>query len=40
MTTLGIEDIMVWLATKNDNFSLKSFYPPLANRRVESLHTV
>ena len=33
---LDIDDIMVWMETKNGNFSVKSFYS-LASRRVESL---
>ena len=33
--TLGLEDIMIWLVTKNSIFSVKSFYSSLANRRAE-----
>ena len=33
---LGINDVMVWLETKNYNFSVKSFYS-LASKRVELL---
>ena len=29
-----IEDIMVWLVTKNSNFLVKSFYSSLANRKA------
>ncbi|RVX02046.1 hypothetical protein CK203_025445 [Vitis vinifera] len=33
--SLGIDNIMVWLETKNDSFLVKSFYSPLASRRAE-----
>ncbi|RVW29823.1 FGGY carbohydrate kinase domain-containing protein [Vitis vinifera] len=31
----GIDDIMVWLDRKNDNFLVKSFYSSLASRRAK-----
>ena len=32
---LGTNDAMVWLGTKNGDFSVQSFYFSLASRRVE-----
>ena len=34
--SLETNDVMVWLPTKDDTFSVKSFYSSLANRRLES----
>ena len=31
----GTFDVMVWLETKHDNFSVRSFYSSLASRIVE-----
>ena len=32
---LGTFDVMVWLKTKDGDFSIRSFYSSLASRRVE-----
>ena len=34
-TVLGTFDVMVWLETKDGDFSIRSFYSSLASRRVE-----
>ena len=33
--SLGTDDIMAWLETKNGDFLVKSFYSSLASRRAE-----
>ena len=35
ITTPSLQNDMVWLGTKNEDFSIQSFYFPLASRRAE-----